>query len=427
MTAASSPLPRRSVVTPMLLALIILPAIFFYTGMASSLALGTCVAAVLLLFTAIQQIINRDFYGRSAGGYKSLTPGTLTLLVVGAIAAHGAVAAMFLPFNELRSIASLLPLTLILMAGCTLGEALLSASDAEIDRAVRRCFILFSILVALAVVHLQPESSYASPKPVFPYTEPSTLALIFTPFVMFRCVRSAGWARILTLFLGFSAALLLENLTLVIGCLLTALICIRGRAVIPVIIGLALCLAILVTQLDMSYYLARLDFSQEEETTTSSLVYIQGWQLIGESLINSGGWGLGFQQLGVHGTNVPAADIIFDQVRDYGNVLDGGFTFSKLVSEFGIFGLMLVCGYFVIVWRSIRKLRKAVRHVYFRANEIFARCVAVSYVIELFVRGAGYFTGTAILFIGSLWLMSAARSSKNLPEIEGASPGLDAA
>ncbi len=407
----------------MLLALIILPAILFYVGLATSLALGTSVTAVILTFASMQPMIARVHFRRNLRAYKSLTPGALALLIVGAIVAHASVAAIFQPFNELRAMASLIPMTLILIAGCALGDALLATSDVVVDRAARRCFAVFSILVALAVLHFQPPSSYASPKPVFPYTEPSALALIFTPFLMFYCIRSTGWMRLGVLFLGLAAALLLENLTLVIGCILVALISVRGRAVIPLIIGLGICLAIVVTQLDMSYYLARLDFSQEEETATSSLVYIQGWQLIGESLVRSGGWGLGFQQLGVHGTNVPAADIIFNQVRGYGNVLDGGFTFSKIVSEFGVFGLLLICFYMTIVWRAIRQLRRAARHIYIRASKTFAQCVVVSYMIELFVRGSGYFTGTAVLLIASLWLMS--RASRNFPEAQTVSPQLD--
>jgi len=167
----------------------------------------------------------------------------------------------------------------------------------------------------------------------------------------------------------------------------------------------------LASQLDLSYYLSRLDFSGEAQNL-STVVYIQGWQLIPESLARSGGWGLGFQQLGRHGTDVPASDIIFALVGGYGNVLDGGFTFAKIISEFGVFGLLLIGLYLVIVWRSIRHLRYAAKGIENRACNTFAQCVIVSYLIELFIRGAGYFTGTAILLVASLWLAPATRNPR---------------
>jgi hypothetical protein len=159
----------------------------------------------------------------------------------------------------------------------------------------------------------------------------------------------------------------------------------------------------------LNYYVGRINFS-EDTRNLSTVIYIQGWQLIGESLANSGGWGLGFQQLGLRGTNVPAADTIFNLVQGYGNVLDGGFTFAKVVSEFGVFGFVAVGIYIVLAWRTFRQLRRAARGVPSGAARMFAQCIVVSFLIELFVRGTGYFNGTTVYLVTSLWILYAAKT-----------------
>jgi hypothetical protein len=196
----------------------------------------------------------------------------------------------------------------------------------------------------------------------------------------------------------------------------------RGVLVVPsaLIVGLVVGLvAVKLELLDTSYYTDRLDFS-EDTTNLSTIIYIQGWQLIGESLTNSNGWGLGFQQLGLRGTEVPAADIIFNLVQGYGNVLDGGFTFAKVVSEFGVLGFVAIGIYLRWFWTSFRQLRRAARSVPADTARMFAQCSIVSYFIELFVRGTGYFNGTTVLLVASFWILYAARarrSTENLPAL----------
>jgi hypothetical protein len=417
MTLISRPTAPRSEITVLLLGVIILPAIVYFANLASSLALGTCIAAFILILKYMNPLIRSDFFHRNVFAYKSITPGALTLIVLGIIAIHGSIAAFILPVEIYHATLSMIPLSLIIVSGCALGEAIAAAPETDIDRAVKRCFVFFYIAAVPAVFGYGPPSPRESEKAVFPFNEPSHFALIFMPFFMFLCIRTNRWTRLGILILGYSTALLLENLTLLSGCFLVTLLCLRGFAAIPIIIVLAaLGLVVVASELvDITYYLDRVNFSEDSQNL-STIIYIQGWQLIGESLAHSDGWGIGFQQLGLHGTEVEAADIIFGMVKGYGNVLDGGFTFAKIVSEFGVLGMLMICWFLLVASRSIRQIRKTATGVKISANYTFANCVIVSYLIELFERGAGYFTGTGVLVVASLWLLYTKRLAARSPE-----------
>lgn len=382
---------------PMLLIVVFLPALIFYLGLSSSLALGTGMAALLL--------VGVGWAATSAPGRSMAAPAVLVAVIAAAIGLHLVGVAMHLPLDVARAATSLIPLALVIFGGCAMGHLLASAADAKIGRAVRLTFAVLcvaSVMPALGVAPGMPNVEVAYAKPVFPFTEPSHLALVFVPMLMYCSVASRRLGRIVMLLLGAGVAAGLQNLTLVVGVVLVACVCLRSLA-LP---ALAVALGLLATQLDLSYYVERLDFSGEVQNL-SNLVYVQGWQLLGEALERSIGWGLGFQQLGLQGSNTAAADLIFVLLGDYANVLDGGFTFAKLGSEFGLFGLALTVVYLAYAWQAVRGLRLAARGAApANASVVFAQCVLVSYCIELFVRGAGYFTSTGILLVAAFWILS---------------------
>ena len=385
-----------------LLAVIILPAIAFYTGVATSGAAGTTAVAALLVFSAMQYLAREDWSPRQSRLHHRLSPTVLLLAIVALVVAHAAFAWTFLPFDPKRAGLSIAPLSVIILAGCCLGNMLQEAKNQDVVRAIRYCFLFFCLCVLGGVLGLSPPSAFPTGKPVFPFNEPSYIGVIFTPFLIFCCVRSRGLKRYAIWSVGLLIAASLENFTLLAGCGLAALAFVRGIAVVPLLV-LAGGAGLVV---DLSYYLSRVDFSADNQNL-SALVYVQGWQLIGESLAHSFGWGLGFQQLGLHGTDVPAAELIFAQLQDNLNLFDGGFNLAKFVSEFGVFGLGLSLVFLKLWLRSIRRLRLVANGVEADAAEVFAMSVVAGYFIELFLRGEGYFTGSGLLLIAALWLMTA--------------------
>jgi hypothetical protein len=388
----------------MLLAVIVLPMIAYYTGLASSGATGTAAVAALMIFSRIEYLVKEDWSHCRSRFHHAMTPTVLVVAIVALVVSHAAIAWTYQPFNAPHAAVSLAPLALVVLAGCCVGGMLQTAADQQVERAIFYCFLIFCLCALGGVLGLSPPSARPTPKPVFPFNEPSHFGIIFTPFLIFCCVRSRGVARYAIWFAGFVIAASLENLTLVASCGLAALAFVRGAAILPVFM-LAAGVGMVV---DLSYYLGRVDLSSDNQNL-SVLAYIQGWELIGESMGRSNGWGLGFQQLGLHGTDVPAAQTIFEQIQDSENLLDGAFTFAKVVSEFGVFGLGLTLLFLRFWLKSIRRLRRIANGENAAPAQVFAMCVIAGYFVELFVRGAGYFTGSGLLMVGAFWLLSAHR------------------
>jgi hypothetical protein len=188
-------------------------------------------------------------------------------------------------------------------------------------------------------------------------------------------------------------ALLLQSLALIVGCLLTAVAC---RRIIPVV-ALAVMALLAGLPQGIEYFSSRLDFSGGV-LNLSNLVYVQGWELVQESFGRSAGWGVGFQQLGLRGTDVAAAELIraITGAEDE-NLTDGGFVFSKIASEFGVAGVLFSILYVVAAAQSIRALRVGGG----RSAITVARCIVVAYGVDMFVRGTGYFVESTLLFVAA--------------------------
>jgi hypothetical protein len=379
--------------TAMLLLAIFLPTLPFYLGFASSLALGAGAASLIIFVGSFQ-----SFCVQRA---QLLVIFLTSLLLLMVISIHSLLVSLFLPFDFVRATVSLAPLLLIIAGGVSLSHALRVAPSLHVDRGVKICLGILCLLtilptLGLLVPPLNSEGSYD--KPIFPFTEPSHLALLFTPLYMYCCVATMRQGRAFLLLLGLAIVLLLQNLTLGAGWAMVALVCARGG----VLLVAAVSLIVYAANADMSYYVDRLDFSGNT-VNLSNLVYVQGWQMIAESLNRSAGFGIGFQQLGLTNPETPATEIIFTLLGRYSNILDGGFTFAKLAGEFGILGLVLSLLLLRGSLLSIRKLRTAAKAPgSLSPLLLLSHAVLACYSLELLLRGTGYFTGSAILLVSSL-------------------------
>lgn len=397
----SPDLRKRSVaISWVMLAVLLLPTLIFYFGISSSMALGTSIAAAIIL--AIEggsRLLRRGATPRSDRLHVALPVLVATCVL---LTLHLTLASLVAPIQWTRALASLIPLVLLVAGAAALATRLGNAPPPALHRTLSRCFFLLCAIALLGVAGLAQPSLQTFTKPVFPFTEPSHFALTFAPLLLYVCVMASGHRRIALLLVGFALAVLLQNLTLAAACVLVAIVGLQiGRT-----ISLVIVLMVAATQLDLTYFASRLDFSAENQNL-STLVYLQGWQLIEESWRNSAGIGLGFQQLGTQGSDVDAAQLILVLLGDYQNLLDGGFTFAKLAGEFGYLGLVLCAAYLAMAWRSARALhRVGAGHVPALPAEVFAHCTTVSYLIEMFVRGAGYFTATGLLMVAGWWFLA---------------------
>ena len=378
-----------------------LPGAVFYAQRASSHAAGASLAAGLSL---ILFGMNARWRGPSKPHeWKGwLAFAALTLLFV---ALHAALASLWLSPVLVKPLQSLLPLALIILGGGAAAALMSSADPVRFDRTLHVILVMLLVAWLLGRVRLQPlYALYAFHKPMFPYTEPSHLALTICPFALYACVqarglRQLGWLAVLT-----AIALATQNVTFAVSSALVLAIAAPLRFFIPI----AISAGVVLSQIDLSYFIERINVATT--LNTSTLVFFQGWELMAFEWRLSQGWGIGFQQLGLHGHLTPASLSMIAVEGAPRNTLDGGFVLAKLVSEFGFVGSLVALLYAALTTRFAWQLRNhnpqnASRPV----AAIFARCVFVAFSIEFFVRGMGYFSAGTLLLAMACWSVWQAR------------------
>ncbi|MCV2364701.1 hypothetical protein LNV23_14705 [Paucibacter sp. DJ1R-11] len=291
----------------------------------------------------------------------------------------------------------------IFVAGAlVLKQALLCLAPQDLLKGARYGLYGLAFISLLGILDwLQPDKA-TWPKSLFPFSEPSHLALFLAPILIFNCITAQPRARLLILAAALTATAILQNVTLATICLMTAVLCLSPRYLLL----LAVTVVPAVLLLDLEYYLVRLDFSGESDNLTN-LVFFQGWQLILEALERSHGFGLGFQQLGVFGTDSDAAELIRFIMGEYLNLLDGGFNLAKFIGEFGVFGMMLLAAFLYQLGVAIKLLRRtATRGQAIPLSHVFAASCMMGYTVELFLRGVGYFSPSGLLLLSAalIWL-----------------------
>jgi hypothetical protein len=397
---------RRSV-SPALayLGVLFLPPLLMYYG-APNLTSGTFIVCLALLGCRLGRLYGAD------GSYDAPVLGDRAVLFAFALVGlHLTIATTFEPVALPRAIGSLVPLGLLLIGGGTLASMFSVVPARRLHHGLRFCFILMCLLAILGVARIAQPGDWR--RPVFPFPEPANFALAFIPLLMYVTVTSHGVRRAAFLLLGFVCTALIQNLTLAVGFALVALATMRWHVLLVVL----LLAGAVAAQFDLTYYAERLDFSGDN-SNLSNLVYLQGWQMVAESWQRSGGFGIGFQQLGIVDTEVPVAQIIraLRQGED-SNTLDGAFVFAKFGSEFGAFACALVVIYLWFAFRSMRMLRTVARgRPHIGPLTILAHCTIVSYFVELFVRSPGYFTAGALLLVVAFGVLARERRRRALTE-----------
>lgn len=370
-----------------------IPPLPVYLQLTNTLAFGTIVAGALaiLLVLANTTIIatkRRHLTLADASMNSLLFVGVLIAL----ICVHGVLAARLVPMDSQRFVLSLIPLSFLLAGGLALGSALRNASPDDLHNVSWICFWVFVGIVIQRLLGLEPRAA-AFNKPTFPFTETSHFALAFGPIYLYRSVTAPRQHKVMWIAFGLALAVVLKSATLVAFAFGAALLC---RRLLLLMLAVTVVLLAGATA-HLSYFTSRADISSHSKNI-SALVYLQGWEFIWRSLRLTHGWGLGFQQLGIHPFNLSVSRIIREMNNGKTlNTMGGSFTFSKLASEFGVFGVALGITYLYFCFRSIRILRSTES---FRSDTL-ARCIVVAFGVDMFVRGIGYFYGDALLFLGA--------------------------
>ena len=380
-----------------LLSVQFVPPFVLYFGFGTSLAEGTAVAIFITLsiFVAGEAVALRRL-GRPLS-FFDFRPFLVAAVCVLLVVPHAAVADYFQTIALARLLKTIPFLFLLIAAAIALGDLLLKASEREVKATLSLSFGVLCVALSLRLTGMEPRSDFYG-KPIFPFSETSHFVLAFVPVLLYRCATSSRRAALGWLSFSFAIALGLESMTLLIASLLIAIVC--RRTLLVTLGGLVIGLGVIPFQLD--YFLSRLDPSNSSDNI-SSLVYVQGWQLLIEAMSQTFGWGVGFQQLGQHGTSAAAADTLLNLLTGSGldalNLTDGSFVFAKLTGEMGVFGFLLSVVLVIAAVHSIRVLRWVGRRIPERSIIVFARCVLISFMVDMFIRGTGYFAGSTFLAI----------------------------
>ena len=374
-----------------LLALLELPSALRYFLPVSSFAAGVTVACAVTLLLIRWRVKHLPSGARVSAGVLLLAVGVL-------VAVHLCIAAWIVPVDWLRALTSL-PVALLVIGTAIALSPMVFGQQVGLDLTARTAFAILLISAVLGMTGFNPpEADWNSP--AFPFTEPSHFALAFTPLLLWASVSSSGTRRALCLLGGLGIAAAMPSLTLLLGVLLIATICLP---IWQLSLAIGVCVAgSMALAPDLGYFLDRIDLLSDV-TNLSSLVWLQGWELAWEAISETRGWGVGFQQLGIATTSAEAASTINSLAGGDLNLLDGGFNFAKLAGEFGAFGVAAVAAYLVNVVSAMRKLRA---HSFGLKKEasgtLLAMSFVVAYTLELFVRGGGYFSGTSVLALAAL-------------------------
>ena len=366
---------------------------------ATSMAAGAFLVAVLFVFLfAALCALHRL---RQSLGNLALYA-TLTLAVV---FFNGAFSFSIHPtFNVDRFLQTYAFLIIYLSGALSLALLAQSLSRRDSDIAVRFSFYALLLTGVAAILGFRP--FFPRSISVVFFSENSHYALSFLPLLLYMTVRSSTKRKWIFPFIGLSMALLLQNLTLLVGAIGIAIIAMRFR--LSVILGL-IAMPILLVAInfnDLSYYSSRVDLSREN-TNLSALAYMDGWQRAYLNLKDYFGLGVGFEQLGFVGTEGDVVNQLAAQNAEELNLFDGSCVAAKLISEFGILAL----GALVVYLRYLAKHVGWLREVSMNGGKaadprrvFFLGCFTM-FFIDFFLRGTGYFSSSGFLFIASLaWI-----------------------
>lgn len=294
-------------------------------------------------------------------------------------------------FDILRFYLSFILLILFLISAFIFSTYILKLSNFSFKKAFNFLFyiVLFDGLLSTLIYLINRNE-----KSLLIFKEPSHFALVFLPLLLSKIlIDKQNNHQNIFIVLSFFIAFGLENLTLLIGLLIILLILLNGKNIILFFILFTIIFILNIE--NFAYFTSRIDLSQDN-TNLSTLVFLSGWERAYLNVINTNGIGIGFQQLGTIGQNGYYQDVLAQLGMGGLNLNDGGSTASKLISELGVFGLIILFVYLIYFVKYFFDLKKNIQN---NSKYIFFKSIFVMFFVELFIRGTGYFTPTSFMLV----------------------------
>jgi hypothetical protein len=159
--------------------------------------------------------------------------------------------------------------------------------------------------------------------------------------------------------------------------------------------------SIFVIFLGGDYFINRLSVLPSSSNNTN-WVYLQGFEEAFISLRNTYGIGLGPQQMGFEDPSGEYSQLVYSIQGDYINRYDGSIGFSKIISEFGVLGILICFIYLILFLKSYNYLANLnQKKIQTSQYVILSHSFIYMFFVYMFVRGGGYFGPNYFyLFVG---------------------------
>jgi hypothetical protein len=374
-------------------ALIFFPSLVILFGQASSFAFGL-ISAVLVIYLIFLVLISFN----SLSAFFSWSRLLQLTLVIAMILVHFYCSRYLFSSTQdsIKMFGTLVCLTLFSPAAYIVANSLVKIKQCAL-RSIFKYIFLILILNAILMITKVNYFSIQSNKPAFLFSEPSHFALISAPFLMYY-VRSrlVGWK--LTLLIYGLSSVYIENLTMLVVFMFTLFVSFNLRRLLLL---LPFFIIIFLAFANIDYFYNRLIYSPDNTDNISLLVVLQGWQNAYLAFANTFGLGVGFQQFGIASDSGEITKRLIELSGISLNLFDGGSTAAKLIGEFGVFGAVLV---FALIYRAINAYKVLHNGKVMSDLFVFSRCVEITILIELFVRGVGYFSPGIFLYLIVLYV-----------------------
>lgn len=287
-------------------------------------------------------------------------------------------------------------------------------NDHRLYRLVQIVCVIFMLIGWSGFIFDPTAFGYGWSGKCFPFGEPAHFAKIAGPIYVVAFFLVQKKFKLLIFTNAALQAILLPSTSMLFYTAIILVIVLQVRSLrimAPVILVLAVMVwFVILNPSYLEYHTGRITLSPESGNLTS-LVMLQGAFAAKNALVDTGGLGLGFQMLGTEAPNEISA-IIAGILSNGGELCrtDGGFVAAKLIAELGLAGVVLAVLALAQMIRSGIWLRSYWKmRLKFKADlpdhylkSVITNSLITTFFIEMFLRGGGYFSLTAVLFIISL-------------------------
>lgn len=376
-----------------ILIVLLLPSFLFVIFHLSSLSLGIIIASVMLIITNFQYLKKVKINILSA----SLV--VLTFLILFIQSSY-----FNIEQSESKPFYSLVFLIVII-------AALLFTQKISIlsyQQLVNSIYVVILTLIALGWLKFfyTPFTAYSLfGKPVFPFSEESHFALALGMLTVAYATVGSFYKIAFIIINSFLLAFFFPNLTLLVFSIITvftSLLRLKPTSFKLILLLIPIFITLIMFGLLSSseYFSSRLTFEDTKNLTT--LVYLQGWDMAYLNLVSTNGLGIGFQMLGMSDIILSDFTETISTITDKPhNLEDGGFLASKIISEFGIIGVLIIISYIYYLikfifysnrlWNEIQ-LSNDINYIQRLKKQLLLRGILFGFLVEVFLRGYGYFS-----------------------------------